>query len=93
MSIIDQTLNPASGGIIRSQAWALRRMISTYNAITRRPHIPRECGLRQVMHDLGLGAGVDPPSASSTSSSALPIADVPPGPPDSPGDGGDNLWQ
>ena len=75
-------LGSASGGVIVSQAWALRRMISTYNSITRRPHVPRERGLRQIMHDLGLGVDVDPPSVASTPA----IADAPPGPPDSLGD-------
>ena len=48
-----------------SQAWALRRMISTYNAITRRPHLPRERALRQIMAEQGLGVEVDPPARST----------------------------
>ena len=48
-----------------SQAWALRRMISTYNAITRRPHLPRERALRQIMAEQGLGVEVDPPIPSA----------------------------
>ena len=47
--------------MVSSQAWALRRMISTYNAITRRPHVPRERGIRQIMHEQGLDVEVDPP--------------------------------
>ena len=45
-------------------------MVSTYNAITRRPHVPRERGLRQIMHDQGLMVDVDPPAVRA-------IADVP----------------
>lgn len=47
------------GATIASQAWALRRMVSTYNAIARRPHVPRERGLRQIMADQGLDVEVD----------------------------------
>ena len=57
--------------MISSQAWALRRMISTYNAITRRPHVPRERGIRQIMHEQGLDVEVDPPVPELT----LAIAD------------------
>ena len=35
------------------QAWALRRMISVYNLVTRRPHVPRELALRRILRSQG----------------------------------------
>ena len=43
------------------QAWALRRMISTYNSIVRRPHVPRERGLRRIMIAQGIDVPLDTP--------------------------------
>ncbi|CAK9021625.1 Uncharacterized protein SCF082_LOCUS15424 [Durusdinium trenchii] len=52
--------------IIGQQAWALRRMISTYNAVVRRPHIPRQRGLRRLMINQGLDVPLDLPSSSAS---------------------------
>ena len=48
------------------QAWCLRRLISTYNAIARRPHIPREKELRRLFRSQGIDVPleVDPKSRS-----------------------------
>lgn len=54
------------GHIIGQQAWALRRMISTYNAVVRRPHIPRQRGLRRLMINQGLDVPLDLPSSSAS---------------------------
>ena len=43
------------------QAWGLRRMVSTYNAVVRRPHIPRERGLRRIMISQGLDIPLETP--------------------------------
>lgn len=43
------------------QAWGLRRMVSTYNAVVRRPHVPRERGLRRIMISQGLDIPLETP--------------------------------
>ena len=80
-----------SGPTIVSQAWALRRMTSVYNAMTRRPHVPRDRSLRLLMHDQGLNVEVDPAPAISTLSTDAPIADGnPDGDDDDDGDSSDS---
>lgn len=74
------------GAVVSSHAWALRRMVSTYNAITRRPHVPRERALRQIMADQGLGVEVDPPPRSSPSSGSVGAIANGPNDPDSSDD-------
>ena len=41
-------------------------MVSTYIYITRRPHVPRERGIRQIMREQGLDVEVDPPTPVPT---------------------------
>ena len=42
------------GSTIHMQAWALRRMLSLFNAVTRRPHKPREPAIREMMKAMGM---------------------------------------
>ena len=46
-------------------------MVSTYNAITRRPHIPRERVLRKIMANQGLDVPVDLEKRPSSSTHDL----------------------
>ena len=41
------------------QGWLLRRLVSVYNYLTRRPHVPRERVLRRIMRNQGLDVEVD----------------------------------
>lgn len=43
------------------QAWALRRMISVYNSVTRRPHVPRELALRRILISQGFDVPLEMP--------------------------------
>lgn len=40
---------------MHTQAWFLRRLMSMYNDVCRRPHLPREPALRRILS----GTGVD----------------------------------
>jgi len=46
-------VRPIPGNAVVIQAWALRRMVSVYNSITRRPHVPRELPLRRLLRSQG----------------------------------------
>ena len=46
------------------QAWALRRMISVYNSVTRRPHVPRERALRRILISQGFDIDLESPPRS-----------------------------
>ncbi len=48
------------GHVVALQAWGLRRMISCYNGVTRRPHVPRERVLRRIMRSQGIDVEIDP---------------------------------
>ena len=37
-----------------TQAWSLRRMVSLFNQIVRRGHMPREPAIRRLMTSVGL---------------------------------------
>lgn len=39
------------------QAWTLRRAMSLFNAVARRPHTPREGALKRMMAALGMDVG------------------------------------
>ena len=95
--IINPYPHHCSGPMIVSQAWALRRMISVYNAMLRRPHVPRDRALRLLMRDQGLDVEVDPPaiSTSASGSELAPVADGdhedgPPGDDDADGESSDS---
>ena len=36
------------------QAWYLRRLLSLFNDIVRRPHLPREIAIKRVMSQTGV---------------------------------------
>lgn len=59
------------GHVVALQAWGLRRMISCYNGVARRPHVPRERVLRRIMRSQGIDVEVDP-----SPSEPLPIEDA-----------------
>lgn len=42
------------GGTCHHQAWYLRRLMSMYNDITRRVHLPRELAIRRIMAATGV---------------------------------------
>jgi len=46
-------------------------MISVYNAVTRRPHVPREKGLRRILISQGFDIPLESPPRSGPSSSSL----------------------
>ena len=46
------------------QAWALRRMISVHNSVTRRPHVPREKALRRILISQGFDIDLESPPRS-----------------------------
>ena len=53
--------------MVNIQSWALRRLISTYNYLLRRPHVPREKPLRRIMRSQGIDIDVDvTPSTPTT---------------------------
>ena len=79
-----------SGGIVSSQAWALRRMISVYNAIARRPHVPRERALRLLMQEQGLDVIVDPPRPAKGASGSGGPGEEPEGEPEGESEDGDD---
>ena len=58
-----------SGHVVNIQAWAIRRMISMYNYLLRRPHVPRERPLRRLMRSQGIDVELDPTPRTSSSSS------------------------
>lgn len=39
---------------MKCQGWGLRRMISIYNDVVRRPHLPRDRALVRIMSALGI---------------------------------------
>ena len=43
------------------QAWGLRRMISVFNLVTRRPHIPRELAVRRILISQGFQIPLEMP--------------------------------
>lgn len=47
--------------MVSIQAWALRRMISVYNLVTRRPHVPREKALRRILINQGFDIELETP--------------------------------
>ena len=47
------------GHVVNIQSWGLRRLISTYNYLLRRPHVPREKPLRRIMKSQGIDIDVD----------------------------------
>lgn len=51
--------------MILVQAWAVRRLISTYNYLCRRPHVPREREIRRMMISQGIAIDLDPSPAAS----------------------------
>lgn len=59
------------GHVVALQAWGLRRMISCYNGVTRRPHVPRERVLRRIMRSQGIDVEVDP-----SPTEPLPVEDA-----------------
>ena len=81
------TLCHSQGNVITIQAWALRRMISVYNSVTRRPHVPREKALRRILISQGFDIQLDtPPKACpehGSSHGAAPGGDDPDGDSDS----------
>ena len=51
----------SQGNVVTIQAWGLRRMISVYNGVTRRPHVPREKALRRILISQGFEIELDSP--------------------------------
>lgn len=47
------------GHVVNIQSWGLRRLISTYNYLLRRPHVPREKPLRRIMKSQGIDIDAD----------------------------------
>lgn len=58
------------------QAWSLRRLISTYNYLTRRPHVPRERVLRRMMRAQGLDVDIDPTPPGKESQEAKAVVEL-----------------
>ena len=42
------------GASVYTQGWSLRRMVSLFNLIVRRGHVPREEAIRRLMGKVGL---------------------------------------
>lgn len=53
------------GQVVNIQAWAVRRLVSTYNYLCRRPHVPREREIRRLMISQGIAIDLDAPSGGS----------------------------
>lgn len=47
------------GNLVKFQAWGLRRMVSIYNDVVCRPHVPRDKGLIRIMKATGITACLD----------------------------------
>ena len=49
------------GGTVKMQGWALRRLVTEFARAARRPHVPREAGMRNLFLTAGipLPAGAD----------------------------------
>ena len=45
------------GGAIKTEAWILRRLVSIFSSVARRPHTPREKGLRDLYGAVGITLG------------------------------------
>lgn len=56
------------GNMIVIQAWALRRMVSVFNSVTRRPHIPREVALRRLLRNQGFDIPLQMPMRGPSAS-------------------------
>lgn len=54
------------GGTCHHQAWYLRRLMSMYNDITRRVHLPRELAIRRIMAATGVDLSLYGPSSCDT---------------------------
>lgn len=43
-----------SGDSIKTEAWILRRLVSVFAQAARRPHVPRDAGLRKLFQTVGI---------------------------------------
>ena len=46
--------NLCPGAAIKTEAWILRRLVSLFAQITRRPHVPRDQRLRELFKIVGI---------------------------------------
>ena len=53
-------------------------MISCYNAVVRRPHVPREKQLRRIMRSQGIDVEIEPSPPLTRSHSSIPEAEEEP---------------
>ena len=54
MSNMHDRQNLSVGAAVRLQGWHLRRSVSKFNEVCRRPHLPREKFLQDMMVELGI---------------------------------------
>ena len=52
------------GGSMHLQAWYLRKCMTLYNDVARRPHLPREVAIRRILMNTGIDISLyGPPPA------------------------------
>lgn len=90
-----------SGATLQTQAWVIKRLLSTFNRVARRPHRPRSMILRRLMGVAGIpvppspvrpsrGSNDDSSNESEESSSTLESDDGSESAGEVPDDHGDN---
>lgn len=50
--------------MVHTQAWYLRRCMTLYNDVVRRPHLPSEASIRNLMANSGVNLCLYGPSSS-----------------------------
>ena len=53
-AIYSYTVTCCLGEEIKTEAWILRRLVTTFAQVTKRPHIPRDRQLRKLLRQLAL---------------------------------------
>lgn len=48
------THNGGPGDAIKTEAWALRRLVSIFAQVARRPHVPRDAQMRKLFVCIGI---------------------------------------
>lgn len=56
------------GETIKTEAWVLRRLVTIFSQVARRPHVPRDAQMRRLFSVVGIEAS---PTAEPTGLTAL----------------------
>ena len=61
---------------MHTQAWYLRRCMSLYNDVCRRPHLPREEGIRSLMSRTDVDLSLYGPCSSESLEAPVDVEDT-----------------